>query len=52
MANKPSLGTCLLMDGIGFASYLIPGLGEGIDIIWALISGGLFYSWFIQLLVQ
>ena len=44
--NQPSLGSCLLMDGIGMSSYLIPGLGEGLDIIWALIAGFTFYRWF------
>lgn len=29
----------LLFDGIGLLSYTIPFLGEGIDIIWAPISG-------------
>ena len=29
----------LLFDGIGLISYTIPFFGEGIDIIWAPISG-------------
>lgn len=29
----------LLFDGIGFLSYTIPFFGEGIDVIWAPISG-------------
>lgn len=29
----------LLFDGIGLLSYIVPFLGEGIDIIWAPISG-------------
>ena len=29
----------LLFDGIGLLSYTVPFLGEGIDIIWAPISG-------------
>lgn len=32
------LGLSLLFDGIGMISYLIPGLGEGIDIAWGPIS--------------
>lgn len=28
----------LLLDGIGYASYLIPILGESIDFIWAPLS--------------
>lgn len=50
MANqsyqKPSLGSCLMMDGIGMASYLFPGLGEGIDFVWAPIAGFIFYKYF------
>lgn len=26
--------------------HLIPGLGEGLDIIWAPIAGAIFHSWF------
>jgi hypothetical protein len=29
----------LLFDGIGLLSYTVPFLGEGIDVIWAPISG-------------
>ncbi|TRZ45329.1 hypothetical protein [Robertkochia solimangrovi] len=29
----------LLLDAVGMASYLIPGIGEGFDIVWAPISG-------------
>ncbi len=31
------------MDLIGCASYLVPGLGEETDIIWAPISAIIFY---------
>lgn len=34
------------MDLIGYASYAIPGLGEFADIIWAPISGIIFYMTF------
>lgn len=30
---------CLLFDGIGMLSYVVPVFGETIDIIWAPISG-------------
>jgi hypothetical protein len=30
---------CLLFDGIGMLSYVVPVFGEAIDIIWAPISG-------------
>lgn len=44
--NGPSLGACLAMDAVGCASYFLPGLGETLDIIWALIAGAVFHSWF------
>ena len=44
--RKPSLIFCILMDLIGYASYAIPGLGEFADIIWAPISGIIFYVTF------
>ena len=31
----------LLFDGIGMISYIIPGVGEAIDVIWAPIAGWL-----------
>ncbi|PWT96017.1 MAG: hypothetical protein C5B52_16510 [Bacteroidetes bacterium] len=42
----PSLVFCLFMDLIGYASYTIPGLGEFSDIIWAPISGIIFFLTF------
>ena len=30
---------CLLFDGIGMLSYVVPVFGEAIDFIWAPISG-------------
>ena len=42
----PTLGNCLKMDAIGMVSYLIPGIGEAVDFIWALIAGVIFYKWF------
>lgn len=45
-SNSPSLGSCLAMDAVGCASFLIPGLGEGLDIIWAFIAAAVFRSWF------
>ena len=46
MKKQPSLVFCLLMDLIGYATYLIPGLGEFGDIIWAPISGIIFFITF------
>lgn len=44
--DRPSLGTCLMMDFIGMASYFVPIFGETADIAWAFISAYCFYSWF------
>jgi len=44
--QKASLLFCIVMDLIGYASYAIPGLGEFGDIIWAPISGFIFYKTF------
>jgi hypothetical protein len=42
----PSLLFCIVMDIIGYATYAIPFLGEYGDILWAPISGWLFYQHF------
>lgn len=44
--NKPSLGSCLIMDGIGMATYILPVFGETLDFVWAFISAFIFHSWF------
>jgi hypothetical protein len=41
--RQPSLVFCILMDLIGCANYVIPFLGEFIDIVWAPVSGIIFY---------
>lgn len=50
MNNKPvfvpSLALCILLDAIGMATYLIPALGEFADIVWAPLSGLIFYKLF------
>ncbi len=38
----PSLPFCVLMDAVGMASYLFPGIGESFDMVWAPISGFIF----------
>lgn len=38
----PPLWLCILIDIIGMLSYLIPGMGEWLDTIWAPISAFLF----------
>lgn len=44
--NEPKLSYCLIADAIGMLSYFIPAFGEAIDIVWAPVSGILFYAWF------
>ena len=35
------LAICILMDGIGMLTYLIPGIAETMDLVWAPISSGI-----------
>lgn len=42
----PNIFICIAMDLIGMASYLIPAMGEFADIIWAPLSGLIFYKLF------
>ena len=42
----PPLIACLIMDLIGMSSYLLPFIGETEDVIWAPISGLIFYFLF------
>jgi hypothetical protein len=42
----PPIGLCIIMDLIGMASYALPWLGEFADIVWAPISGFIFYLLF------
>lgn len=45
--NKvPNLTTCVILDLLGMASYLLPVLGETFDFFWAPISGIIFYFLF------
>ena len=44
--RQPSLIFCILMDLVGYASYSIPVLGEISDLIWAPISGIIFFLTF------
>lgn len=44
--NLPDLTVCIIMDIIGCASYLLPILGEFSDIVWAPVSGIIFYFLF------
>jgi hypothetical protein len=44
--RKPSLVFCVVMDLIGYASYGIPVLGEIADLVWAPLSGLIFFICF------
>jgi len=44
--RKVSLLFCLLMDALGYATYILPALGEFADILWAPISAFIFYRTF------
>jgi hypothetical protein len=44
--QQPSIIFCILMDLVGYATYAIPGLGEFADVLWAPISGIIFYRTF------
>lgn len=44
--RQPSLLFCLVMDLIGYASYAVPFLGEFADIVWAPVSGIIFFITF------
>ncbi|UEG50913.1 hypothetical protein LK994_05430 [Ferruginibacter lapsinanis] len=50
-ANKekiflPNLGLCILLDLIGMLSYLVPAMAEFTDVVWAPLSGFIFYKLF------
>ena len=42
----PDLSICIIMDLIGCMSYVVPFFGEFIDIVWAPLSGLVFYALF------
>ena len=42
----PNIGICILMDLIGMASFALPGIGETFDLVWAPISGYVFFKLF------
>lgn len=46
MKKKPSLILCIVMDIIGYATYILPVMGEFGDIVWAPISAFVFYITF------
>jgi hypothetical protein len=44
--RQPSLLLCVIFDLVGYASYSVPILGEFADIIWAPVSGLIFFVMF------
>lgn len=42
----PNIGICIIMDLIGMSSYFFPGMGEFSDVVWAPISGYVFFKLF------
>lgn len=42
----PALAICIVLDMVGYASFSLPILGEFSDIVWAPVSGFLFYKLF------
>lgn len=42
----PPVALCLILDLAGMASYILPGLGEFADVVWAPISAYLFFKLF------
>lgn len=42
----PHLLLCIALDVVGYASFSLPVLGEFADLVWALVSGFLFYKLF------
>lgn len=42
----PNISTCILMDLVGMLSYALPAIGETFDLVWAPISGLVFYKLF------
>lgn len=43
MKKQPSLIFCVIMDLIGYATYSLPVFGELGDVVWAPVSGLIFY---------
>ncbi|CEP00439.1 Derlin [Plasmodiophora brassicae] len=38
VADVARLLLCIVVDLIGFVSYLVPGVGETVDVVWAPVS--------------
>ena len=46
MKKLPNISLCIFLDLIGFTSYLLPLIGEAEDLLWAPISGIIFFFLF------
>ena len=42
----PNIAICIIMDLLGMASYVVPAFGELEDVLWAPLSGYIFYKLF------
>lgn len=42
----PSLSFCILMDLVGYSTFMVPFFGEFLDILWAPISGLIYWKTF------
>ncbi len=43
MLRQPSLLFCIIMDVLGCATYLLPGIGEWFDVAFAPISAVIYF---------
>lgn len=44
--SLPSIWVCILLDLVGMASFTIPLIGDFSDVIWAPLSGLIYYRLF------
>ncbi|MBK8522129.1 MAG: hypothetical protein IPL54_15090 [Chitinophagaceae bacterium] len=42
----PNIFICIVMDLVGMASYILPGVGEFTDVVWACLSAIIFQTLF------
>ncbi len=42
----PNIAICIVMDLVGMFTYILPGVGEFGDVVWAPISAMIFYKLF------
>jgi hypothetical protein len=44
--SLPNIFACIALDVIGMASYILPGVGESTDVVWACLSAIVFHTLF------